>query len=68
MLGHADEQAQLETEIRYVVRRLRALNKDKPRAREEHCKLLRDFEQLLEVKVQQGRRARVEILLPPTSN
>ena len=68
MLGHANEQAQLETEIRYVVRRLRALNSDKPkdtlRAREEHCKLLRNFEELLEVKVRQGREARA-VLRPP---
>lgn len=65
MLGHADEQTQLEIEIRYVVRRLRALNKSEPRAREEHCKLLRNFEELLEVKVQQRGRSRVEVLRPP---
>ena len=56
MLGHAETyDQQLEARILYVVERLRALNKSTTVEREEHCALLRDFEQLLEVKVQQGR-------------
>ena len=45
----------LETKVRRVVSKLTAFAEDKALAPAEHCRLLRDLEQLLEIKVQRRR-------------
>ena len=51
---HCNEHS-LETKVRRVVSKLTAFAEDKALAPAEHCRLLRDFERLLEIKVQRRR-------------